>query len=107
MFVRQKKNRSGIISVQVVSKATGVYKVAKTIGSSADALKIKRLVADGGFWIQNQRGLQTLDFEQKDHLFDEFLSSIQQIKVSGTALISGKIFDDIGFNAIKYELFKS
>ena len=106
MFVRQKKNRSGIISVQVVSKATGVYKVAKTIGSSADALKIKRLVADGGFWIQNQRGLQTLDFEQKDHLFDEFLSSIQQIKVSGTALISGKIFDDIGFNAIKDELFK-
>ena len=106
MFVRQKKNKSGVISVQVVSKATGVYKVAKTIGSSADELKIKRLVADGKFWIQNQRGLQTLDFEQKDHLFDEFLSSIQQIKVSGTALILGKIFDDIGFNSIKDELFK-
>lgn len=106
MFVRQKKNKSGVVSVQVVSKATGAYKVAKTIGSSADELIIKRLVADAEFWIQNQRGLQTLDFEQKDYLFDEFLSSIQQIKVGGTALILGKIFDDIGFNTIKDELFK-
>ena len=83
MFVRQKKNKSSIISVQVISKATGAYKVVKTIGSSADALTIKQLVADGECWIQNQRGLQQLDFEQKDHLFDEFLSSIQQIKVGG------------------------
>ena len=83
MFVRQKRNKSGIISVQVISKATSAYKVVKTIGSSADALTIKQLVADGECWIQNQRGLQQLDFEQKDHLFDEFLSSIQQIKVGG------------------------
>lgn len=106
MFVRQKKNKSGVISVQVVSKATGAYKVAKTIGSSADELKIKQLVADGELWIQKQQGVQTFDFEQKDHLFDEFLGSIQQIKVSGTALILGKIFDEIGFNAIKDELFR-
>lgn len=106
MFVRQKKNKSGVISVQVVSKSTGAYKVAKTIGSSADELKIKQMVDDGECWIQNQRGLQTLDFEQKDHLFDEFLSSIRQIKVSGTTLILGKLFDEIGFNAIKDELFK-
>lgn len=106
MFVRQKKNKSGVISVQIVSKATGAYKVAKTMGSSADKFKIEQLVADGELWIQNQRRLQTLDFEQKDHLFDEFLSSIQQIKVSGTDLILGKIFDEIGFNAIGDELFK-
>ena len=72
MFVLQKKNKSGVINVQVVSKATVVYKEAKTIGSSADVLKIKQLVADGEFWTQSQRGLQTLDFEQKDHLFDKF-----------------------------------
>ena len=72
MFVLQKKNKSGVINVQVVSKATVVYKGAKTTGSSADVLKIKQLVADGEFWIQNQHGLQTLDFEQKDHLFDKF-----------------------------------
>lgn len=106
MFVRQKKNKSGVISVQVISKSTGTYKVAKTIGSSANALIIKQLVADGEFWIQSQQGLQTLDFEQKDYLFEEFLSSIQQIKVSGTTLILGKIFDGVGFNAIKDELFK-
>ena len=45
MFVLQKKNKSGVINVQVVSKATVVYKGAKTTGSSADVLKIKQLVA--------------------------------------------------------------
>ena len=106
MFVRQKKNKSGIISIQVISKAAGAYKVAKTIGSSSDELKIKQLVAEAELWIQSELGLQSFDFEQKDHLFDEFLSCIQQVKVSGTAFILGKIFDDIGFNIIKDELFK-
>lgn len=106
MFVRQKKNKSGVISIQVISKASGAYKVAKTIGSSSNALEIKKLVTDGEFWILQHQGLLELDFAQKDHLFEEFLSSIQQIKVSGTALILGKLFDEIGFNAIKDELFK-
>jgi transposase len=106
MFVRQKKNKSGVVSVQVISKSTGAYKVAKTIGSSSDKLVISKLVIDGENWIQKQQGVQFLDFDRKDDLFDEFLSSIQQIKVSGTALILGKIFDEIGFNIIKDELFK-
>lgn len=106
MFVRQKKNKSGIVSVQVISKATGAYKVAKTIGSSSDKLILSKLVSDAELWIQKHQGIQTLDFEQKDHLFDEFLGSIQQIKVGGTSLILGKLFDEIGFNAIKDELFK-
>ena len=106
MFVRQKKNKSGVISVQVVLKATGVYKVAKTIGSSADSLQIKKLVADGEFWIQQQTGELRFDFEQRDNLLDELLGSIQQISVSGTTLILGKIFDEIGFSIIKDVLFK-
>ena len=37
---------------------------------------------------------------------DELLGSIQQISVSGTTLILGKIFDEIGFIIIKDVLFK-
>ena len=106
MFVRQKQNKSGVISVQVISKARGAYKVAKTIGSSADFLKVKQLVAEAELWIKKHTGSQHLDFENKDVLLEELLGSITQIKVSGSALLLGKIFDEIGFNAIKDELFK-
>ena len=106
MFVRQKKNKSGVISVQVVSKARGIYQLAKTIGSSADPLQIKKLVTEGEYWIQQYLGGQTFDFADKDHLLEELLGSIEQIQVSGTSVILGKIFDEIGFNAIKDELFK-
>ena len=43
MFIRKKKNKSGIISVQVIDKSSGVYKVIKTIGSSNNQQKIDRL----------------------------------------------------------------
>ena len=65
MFVKQKKNKSGVICVQVVSKARGLYIVAKTIGSSVYITQVNQLVADGDYWIQQNSGLQILDFEKK------------------------------------------
>lgn len=106
MFVRQKKNKSGVISVQIVSKARGVYKVAKTIGSSKDVLQVNQFVLAGRLWIQQNSGVQFLDFENKDLLLEELLANITQIRISGTELILGKIFADIGFNSIKDELFR-
>ncbi len=44
MFVRKKKNKSGVISVQVIDKSSGRYKVIQTIGSSANAQEVERLV---------------------------------------------------------------
>ena len=46
MFIREKKNKSGSVSIQVVSKENGTYKVVKTIGCATerpeiDALKLK------------------------------------------------------------------
>jgi hypothetical protein len=43
MFARNKKNKSGVISVQVIDKSSGSYKLIKTIGSSADAQEIEKL----------------------------------------------------------------
>ena len=42
MFVRQKRNRSGSVSVQVVEKSHG-YRVVKTIGSARDPEELNRL----------------------------------------------------------------
>lgn len=106
MFVRQKRNKSGIISVQVIDKYSGTYKVAKTIGSSSNKIAIEHLAEQGALWIKQQQGTTELDFEQSDLLFEQFISSISQVSIAGTALLLGKIFDDIGFNKIDDELFR-
>ena len=44
MFFRKKKNKSGVISIQIIDKSGGSYKLIKTIGSSADEFVIDKLV---------------------------------------------------------------
>jgi len=43
MFIRKNKNRSGSVSVQIISKYSGKYKVIKTIGSGWTPQEIKFL----------------------------------------------------------------
>ena len=106
MYIRQKKNKSGLVSVQVIDKSQGKYKLAKTIGSSSDANVLARLMGEAELWVQQKLGLMELDFEQTDLLLEQFLGGIQQIKIVGTELLLGKLFDRIGFNAIQDELFR-
>lgn len=106
MFIRRKKNKSGVFSVQVIDKSTGKYRLLKTIGSSAHEQEIKDLVLLGEEWIKNQQGQVVLDFQNEQKLFGDFINGIQRIDVAGTELLLGKIFDDIGFNKIKDDLFK-
>jgi transposase len=106
MFIRQKKNKSGVISIQVIDKSSGRYKVLKTIGSSSDNLKITELITEAEIWIKKHCGLLEIDFSQRDVLLDQLLGSIQQIKIVGIDLLLGKLFTDIGFGIIKDELFK-
>jgi hypothetical protein len=47
MFIRKKINQSGSISVQIIQKDNGKYKVLKTIGSSKDLVEIEFLVQKG------------------------------------------------------------
>ena len=106
LFVRQKQNKSGVISVQVINKSSGKYKVLKTIGSSSDKSMIQQLVKDGEQWIRNYKGIVEFDFDNTDWLFEQFIESIKQIKVIGVELLLGRIFDQVGFNVIKDELFR-
>lgn len=106
MFIRQKKNKSGIVSVQVIDKSSGKYKLLKTIGSSADRLAIEGLVYAAEDWIKKHCSLIEIDFVQKDELLEQLIGSIQQITIVGIDLVLGKLFNDIGFCAVKDELFK-
>jgi hypothetical protein len=44
MFIRKKKNPSVIISIQVIDKSGGKYKILKTIGSSSDEKIVKSYI---------------------------------------------------------------
>ena len=46
MFVRQKPNKSGSVSVQVIDRSNG-YRVVKSIGTARDPAEVARLVALG------------------------------------------------------------
>jgi hypothetical protein len=47
MFVRKKPNKSGVISIQVIDKSSGKYKLIKTIGSSSDPKIVEQLYKQG------------------------------------------------------------
>lgn len=64
MFVREKKNPSGLVSVQVINKSSGKYRVVKTIGSNSDPEKINELFRKGKKWIADRVNGQDM-FEQK------------------------------------------
>lgn len=106
MFVRKKVNPSGIVSVQIIDKSTGSYKMIRTIGSSSDSLEIARLVDEGKDWIKSRIGQVEIDFTDEKQIAEHFLDSIEQITVQGTELLLGRMFDEIGFGIIPDILFK-
>lgn len=106
MFVRKKKNPSGITSIQVIDKSSGRYKLVKTIGSSSDNKEIEKYYREGCDWIKNKKGQCELDFSNELQRTSELLDGIEQITVSGTEFLLGKIFDEIGFNKINDDLFR-
>jgi transposase len=107
MYLRQKKNKSGVISVQVIDKSTGRYKLLKTIGSSSNTLDISNLVLQGKEWIKQKTGSLELDFTNYQKHTNSVLDGISQIFIHGTELLLGKIFEEIGFTAIPDFLFKT
>lgn len=106
MFVRKKKNKSGSTSVQVIDKSSGRYKVVKSLGSSSQPHRISELVTQARQWISRHGGQNQFDFDDEAQVFSSFVDGIQQLRVVGTELLLGKIFDQIGFDHIDDELFK-
>jgi len=108
MYIRQKKNASGSVSVQIIDKSSGKYKVIKTVGSSHDAGEVLKLQDEANREVTQLTGQLKFNFDvdKEKELVDMFFSGIQQIRLVGPELVLGKLFDGIGFNAIKDELFR-
>lgn len=109
MFVRKNKNRSGSISVQIISKRNGRYH-AETIGTSKDPDEIEKFVIDANRQIHfpdHQYPLFPM-LTEKDLTIKNFLENLSnlQIHTIGPELIFGTLFNRIGFNIVKEELFR-
>ncbi len=111
MFVRKKKNPSGVVSIQVIDKSNGRYQVIKTIGSSAEIEVIESYYQQGKKWIANYLGEQDI-FEKHDKEIEEkqvteyLLSNVENILLNGTQLILDQVFKLTGFDTIKDETFQ-
>jgi transposase len=106
MFVRKKTNRSGLISVQVIDKSHGKYRVVRTIGLGKTAEEAEDLVEEGKRFIKARLGALELDFMDYGKVYREVLGSIQSHKMVGVSKVLGKIFDEIGFNEVPSPLFR-
>ena len=106
MYVRKKKNPSGKLSIQIIDKSSGKYRLHKTIGSSSDPLEIETLLTKAKQYIAEYTYSQELDFTDYKTQTKEVLDNIQSMKLVGIRLVLGKIFDEIGFSIIRDELFK-
>ena len=108
MFVRKKPNKSGLISVQFIDKSSGKYVVRQTVGSSTDPNKISFLVKKAKQQILTLSKQTTLPFDKAAELefVDTFINHLDSFSLIGPELLLGKIFDEIGFNAIEEELFR-
>lgn len=108
MFVRKKLNKSGVVSVQILEKRSGKSALVKTVGSSSDPEEITDLFEQGKRLINELKGQGILNFDihNEAQLVDLFFNGIRELSLAGPELLLGKLFDEIGFNAIEEELFR-
>lgn len=110
MYVKRRKNASGSTSIQVIKKIKGKTQLVKTIGSSKSEERIKELELEAKDFISEQREQLELDLylSNTDTAIRNYFSEGNKLTVyaKGPELVLGKIFDEIGFNCIKEELFR-
>ena len=109
MFIRKKKNDSGVISIQILRKHLGKNTLLETVGSSANAEEVERFYRQAKERTAElgQQSSFNFDIEKERALSDMFFSGLNEIHLMGPELLLGKLFDEIGFKAIKGKLFRS
>jgi transposase len=111
MFVKKKKNRSGSVTVVVVSKKDGKSCYIKTIGTSDNPVEVEEYYRQGKKWIENQVGTRDIFTEytrikEEQQTVEHLLSNVESILLNGTQLILNRIFKRVGFDHIDDEILK-
>jgi len=110
MFVRKIQNPSGSISVQVISKKNGKYRMIKSFGSTNDSERLAQLLLAAQEYADNPSNQRSLFFAlaKEDLTVQNFLENLSnlQVRAIGPELIFGALFDRIGFNVVPDQLFR-
>lgn len=108
MFIRRKKNKTGSISVHIVQKINGRQVHVKTVGHTTDTAELKKLEAKAHQEIAllTQQSNLSLSYAEDEQHIEHLRSSIQAIQPGICIQILEKLFDEIGFSAIRDALFR-
>lgn len=108
MFLREKRNKSGSFSVQIIQKLRGKYKVLQTIGNGRTEQELTKLNYLGKQEIERLSKQLELFVWENDLQIERVFSNLSNasIHIVGPELIFGKLYDKIGFGSIQQELFR-
>lgn len=108
MFIRQKKNNSGSISIQILIKENGRNRLIKSIGCSTDPKELAILNERAKQELERLRGQSSMFVFEKDIHIESFISELSnaQIRTIGPELVFGKVYNHIGYNKINSDLFR-
>lgn len=104
MFVRQKINRSGSVSIQIIHKIGRINKVIRTIGCSYDPAEIEKLQQQAEYEKERIYGPTLFD-----PLRVQDMKNVTNdcIRVIGPDIVFGELYARIGFDIIGEPLLKS
>jgi transposase len=108
MFLRQKKNKSGSISIQIVDKSREKYHVLETIGCASDSQTVSSLLEEGERRIKahTRQGILNFEVQREEEFVNVFMSGLEGLRLVGPELVLGKIFDEI-FSKVSTPLFRT
>lgn len=109
MFVRKKKNKSGSISIQIIDKSAGRYRVVKTIGSTKNPSRVEYLLRQAYSQLPQMIGQLSFDIlTENDKKITQYMHNTDslRVRVIGPEMVFGKLFDEIGFGQIDDKIFR-
>jgi transposase len=108
VFLRKKRNESGSTSVQIISKTHGKYKVIKTIGSGSSEQEVQKLWYLGKQELEKLGAQPMLFVSETDTIIEQLFDGLNNasIRTVGPEIIFGHLYDYIGFDGIKEDLFR-
>lgn len=110
MFVRKKVNRSGSISIVVVSKSHGKFTEVKKFGVAKSEEEADELFQKAQLWLRAYAGQQELDFnDRKSKELEEterVVDNMDAVLINGTQLLLNQVYDSIGFDRIPDEILR-
>jgi transposase len=99
MFIRKKKNNSGSVSIQIITKIGRKNKLLKTVGCANTKREEELLMLLAKTQMKQLQGRGSLFVEHDDLVVENFVKSISNdhLQIIGSELILGKIYKKIGF----------